>query len=400
MPEDTSFPAFSLPPYELGKIANSVKIHREQGNEVIDLSNIRPNLPISNIAIDLLVESCLRKSNHSYSSSQGILKLRQTAKHWYKKRFEVELYEDEEIVITLGSKEGISHLLLAIAGVGDTILVPTPAYPILSAATAISGAGFIGVPLEEGNYNLDEKSNFFEKLNNIYNKTWPKPKALLINFPNNPTNTIATKCFYEKLVAFAKKNNVLVINDFAYGDLVFDKPGISLLSVKGAKDCCVETYSLSKGLGLAGWRIGFTVGNSNAIRALKKIKSYIDFGAFQAVQIAVSKFLSEHYDTAIESIENNKSIYQTRLELISNSLKSNNFEVAPVNSAVFSWAKLPKDFKGNSSEFANELLQKQNIAICPGSGFDKNSSSYIRVAAIADEPQIRLAMEKIKCLIS
>ena len=190
MQTDINFPAFDLPPYELGKIANSVKLLREQGREIIDLSNIRPNLAISNIAIDLLVEACLRKNNHSYSSSQGILKLRETAKDWYKKRFDVELCEEEEVVITLGSKEGISHLLLAIVGEGDTILVPTPTYPILSAATAISGAGFIGVPLvdlAENDYILDSKSIFFENLNNIYNQTWPKPKAVSYTHLTLPT---------------------------------------------------------------------------------------------------------------------------------------------------------------------------------------------------------------------
>lgn len=397
-----NFPAFSLPPYPLGSIANAVKDLREKGEDIIDLSQINPSLGVPNIAVDKLVEACLRPNNHSYSSSQGISRLRQAASFWYQKRFGVEVCADNEVVITLGSKEGISHLLLALVGAGDTILVPTPSYPILSAATVIAGAGFVGVPLDldqlsSNNYVLDQNSNFFENIEAIYKRTWPRPKVLLLNFPHNPTSAIASYGFYERLVTLSKKLNLLVINDFAYGDLVYDEQAVSILSIPGASENCIECYSLSKGLGLAGWRVGFCVGNTTMVSALKKIKSYLDFGAFQAIQVAVSRYILENYQDACATIEHNKSIYTNRLMVLNQGLANMGWEVSPVKSSVFVWAKMPKNSKySGSEEFAQVLLSEGKVAVCPGEGFDPVARDYVRFAAMSDEPRLRDALERIQ----
>jgi alanine-synthesizing transaminase len=397
-----NFPAFSLPPYPLGSIASAVKDLREKGEDIIDLSQINPNLGVPNIAVDKLVEACLRPSNHSYSSSQGISRLRQAASFWYKKRFSIEVCPEQEVVITLGSKEGISHLLLALVGAGDTILVPTPSYPILSAATVIAGAGFVGVPIDleelaNNNYILDKSSSFFENIEAIYKRTWPRPKVLLINFPHNPTSAIADYSFYERLVHLSKELNLLVINDFAYGDLVYGEQAVSLLSVPGAIDNCIECYSLSKGLGLAGWRIGFCVGNSTMVSALKKIKSYLDFGAFQALQVAVSKYILEHYEDAAVTIENSKSIYANRLMVLNQGLQNLGWNVSSIKSSVFVWAKMPENSKYSGSEqFAQVLLSEGRVAVCPGEGFDPTARRYVRFAAMSDEPRLRNAIQRIQ----
>lgn len=401
---NASFPAFSLPPYPLGQIASAVKEARERGEDIIDLSQINPNLGIPNSAIDMLVEACLRQNNHSYSSSQGITRLRQAACFWYQKRFGVEVCPEQEVVITLGSKEGISHLLLALVGAGDTILVPTPSYPIHSAATVIAGAGFVGIPLdlEElalNNYKLNSESKFFDALEAIYQRTWPRPKVLLLNFPHNPTSTVVDESFFIRLIDIASRLNLYLINDFAYGDLVYQGKAVSLLSVPGAKERSIECYSLSKGLGLAGWRVGFCVGNPEMVAALKKIKSYIDFGAFQAIQVAVSKFILENYKEAASTIEHNSSVYLNRLNEITQGLSQLGWQASEPVSGVFLWAKMPNNLDFVDSEtYAKQLLAEGKVAICPGSGFDPSAKMYARFAAMVDEPRIRLAMDRIRKL--
>jgi len=391
------FPANTLPPYPLGKLTQSVRLAREQGRDVIDFSHVNPSLGAPSFAIDALVESSLKNYNHSYSSSQGISSLREAGSQWYKTRFGVEVCPKKELVVTFGAKEAIAHLLLATVGARDTVIVPTPSYPIHTAAVYIAGAGFIGVPLPKGKGVLSSNSSFFDELEAVFNRTWPRPSSFILSFPHNPTTALVTECFFKRIIDFAKKNSVYVVHDFAYADICFDSyKAPSILSIPGAFEVAVETYSLSKGLNLAGWRVGFCVGNPELISALKRIKSYLDFGIFQPIQIAATKILTEHQKEVLTELEQVQSTYHARQSALAIGLADLGWEFEMPKSTLFLWAKLPKAFLEKGAEvYTKELLEACDVAACPGSGFDIHSDEYVRFALMENETRTRTALKRI-----
>lgn len=398
----------SLPPYYLGSIARKVNELRVQGKEVIDLSQINPDLPPPQKAIDLLIQSSLQLHNHKYSSSIGISSLRSAIANYYNVRFNVEVDSDSEIVLTSGTKEGLFHLLLSTLAPGDTVLVPVPSYPLHTSSVCLADGSFIGIPLWKTfedmiTYNSCITSSydfFFEELEKNYSRTWPRPKILLLSFPHNPTTTIASICFFERLIEFARLNNILIVNDFAHGDLYHEKNEcVSLLSVKGASDTSVELYSLSKGYSLPGWRIGALVGNSTYVQALKKIKSYIDFGIFQPIQIAASKLLLDEckneYSASIAS--ENASSYSSRKDIIIDGLNRLGWTVAKSKASPFIWASLPKKFDNFSSEqFCEKLLIETLIASSPGKGFLETDDTLVRFSLGQSESMLNEAIFRIE----
>ncbi len=392
-----------LPIIALNEIAQAVNKARSEGRDIIDFSQLNPNIPPPSQAVEKLVQSSLQPTNHRYSSSQGISKLRETFCNWYANRFEVELNFDTEVVVTLGTKQGISHLLFGALSTGDTVLLPTPAYPIHQASVILAGAKLVDVPLasteEEDSVwknatALTEKSeSFFKRLERAYQQSSPKPKLMIISFPHNPTTTVVTLGFLERLVAFAKDYRIYLIHDFAYADLAFDGfKTPSLLQVAGAKEISVEFYSLSKGLCLAGWRIGVCAGNPELVAVLKKVKSFLDYGPFQPLQIGAIKALESYQSIISETVE----IYKSRRDVLVSGLKNLSWQIEPPKGSLFVWAKIPQTFPlQNAKEFAAFLLQ-HNVAVCPGDGFGAEYSKYIRFSLVVPENRIRQAIANIE----
>ncbi len=398
----------SLPAYSLGTIASRVHELRSQGRDVIDLSQINPDLAPPQQAIDALIQSSLLPHNHRYSSSIGISILRKAFSSYYRSRFSVDLNPDLEIVLTSGTKEGLSHLLLGSVSPGDTALVPVPSYPLHTASVCLADASFIGVPLWKSYADMSAHNSiitseydfFFLELESRYTQTWPRPKLLIISFPHNPTTTIASKCFYERLLEFARKYQVFIINDFAHGDLYFDQSRcVSLLSVEGAKDHSVELYSLSKGFSLPGWRIGCAAGSSEYIAALKKVKSYIDFGTFQPLQIAASKLLEEETRAEFSEgiIYENCLIYNSRKEVLREGLERLGWSVPAIHASPFVWAELPLKFHHMSAEkFCENLLSETLVATSPGTGFHEISRNLLRFSLAQDDSRLHEAICRIE----
>ena len=399
----------NLPKYALGDVAKKVHEIRLSGKDIIDLSQLNPSLPPPQIALDVLVQASLKPSNHRYSSSSGINTLRESISKYYQWKFNAEVNPHSELVVTSGTKEGIFHLLMSMTNPGESILVPVPAYPVHTAAAALVGVSFIGVPLWENYDQLiscdgvlsSDSDYFFEGLSSRFSQTWPRPKVILTSFPHNPTTTIVTKCFYERLVDFSVKNNCIIINDFAHGDIYYDNQDIvSLLSIPNANKVSVELYSLSKGFSLAGWRVGAALGNSELISSLKSLKSYTDFGIFQPIQIAAAKLL-EHEIQADSYIKDAVSIYKYRRELIVDSLKDLGLKVLKPKATPFVWASLPQNSKFKSGvEFCTEVLESKNVAFFPGSGFDSSQTSTLRISLTENESRLRDAMSRLTSILS
>jgi len=399
----------SLPPYPLGEVAHRVHTLRSIGHDVIDCSQLNPNLPPPQVALDKLVQASLLPHNHRYSSSGGISALRQAFAQYYDKMFNVKLNADSEVVVTAGTKEGIAHLLLGILAPGDTVLVTVPAYPVHTAAVCLAGAGFVGVPLW-GSYDAMKESDsilssssdyFFSRLKNRYFQTWPRPRLLLTSFPHNPTTTIVTQCFYERLLEFAIEHSVFLINDFAHGDLYFsEERKTSLLSIEGALDYCIEFYSLSKGFSLPGWRIGVAVGNPTLLSALKAVKSYVDFGTFQPLQIA-SAALLEFEVASKESghgvISEYREIYHSRRDIVSTRLEALGWDVFSSHATPFIWARLPEKFQEiGSASYCTNLLEHEYVACSPGSGFDNEQFECVRFSLLENESRLREMLKRIE----
>ncbi len=394
-----------LPPYPLGEIATAVRDARLEGRDVIDLSQVNPAFEPPAAAVDKLVQCSLQAHNHRYSASQGITRLRTAGCSWYQRRFGVELDPEREVVVTLGTKEGMAHLLLSVVSPGDTVLVPTPSYPIHTAAVFLAGASFVGVPLydsfataEEQGYRLTSASDdFFTRLQHRHDKCWPRPKVLILSFPHNPTTSTVTEDFFERLVAFCKKNQVYVVHDFAYADLTFEAGAApSILSVPGAKDVAVEAYSLSKGFSLAGWRVALFVGNPQLVEALKRIKGYIDTGAFQPLQIAAATLLERPEKELVEYLGEITSRYSARRDVLVEGLSAANWTVSKPRGSVFVWAGLPQELRSEGSlAVGHRLLRDANVAACPGIGFDADADNYIRFALVEPEHRLRQAVRAI-----
>ena len=376
-----------LPPYVLG-IVNELKHEaRRRGEDIIDFGLGNPDMPTPKHIVDKLIEAAQKESNHRYSLSRGIYKLRLAITDWYKRNHDVDLDPDSEAIATIGSKEGIAHLAMAITSPGDSVLVPTPTYPIHTYAFILANADVIHVP-------LGPDIDFFEALLDAFKSNWPRPKAMVINFPHNPTTQVVDIDFFEKVVDFAKEHDLIVIHDFAYGDIVFDGyRAPSFLQVPGAKDVGIEFFSLSKSYNMPGWRVGFAVGNSEIIHALARIKSYQDYGMFQPIQIAATVALNGPRDC----VEEIRDTYQRRRDVLCESLNRIGWKVTPPRATMMVWAEIPDRFKKMGSlEFCKLLLDQAKVAVAPGIGFGEGGDHFVRFSLVENEHRIRQAARGIR----
>ena len=370
-------------------IVNGLKMEaRKRGEDIIDLGMGNPDMPAPKHVIDKLCEAANNPKNHRYSASKGITQLRMAVCEWYKRRFDVDLDPESETVVTIGSKEGLSHLALATIQPGDVVMTPAPAYPIHPYSVIIAGGEVISIPIGPG-------IDFFAEMEKAFKKTWPRPKMLIMNFPHNPTTMVVEGLeFFKKVVDFAKENNIIVINDFAYADLVFDDyKAPSFLQVPGAKDVGVEFFSLTKSYSMAGWRVGFCVGNKDVVGALIKIKSYLDYGMFQPIQIASIVALRGPQDC----VEEFRKIYESRRNVLIKGLNQAGWIIEPPKATMFVWAKIPEQFrKMGSLEFAKLLIKDAGVAVAPGIGFGEGGDEHVRFALVENEHRIKQATKGIK----
>lgn len=376
-----------LPPYVFA-IVNQLKMDaRRRGEDIIDLGMGNPDMPTPQHIIDKLIEAAQNPKNHRYSASKGITHLRLAICEWYKRRFDVDLDHESEAVVTIGSKEGLSHLAYAMIEPGDLILTPAPAYPIHPYSFILAGGDVRSIP-------IGKDTDFFKSMEDAFRTAWPRPKALLINFPHNPTTACTDLEFFQRVVDFAKENNIIVLHDFAYADLAFDgyKPP-SFLQAKGAKDVGVEFFSLTKSYSMAGWRVGFCVGNKDIVGALIKIKSYLDYGMFQPIQIASIIALRGPQDCVQEIAR----IYESRRNVLIKGLKNAGWIIEPPKATMFVWAEIPEPFKKlGSLEFAKYLIKEAGVAVSPGIGFGESGEGFVRFALVENEHRIRQATRGIK----
>ena len=377
----------NFPEYLFNEINQKKVSARHSGKDIIDLVYGNPDLPTHNKVVEKLIEAAQVKKNHKYSVSKGIHGLRQAMANKYYENYQVALDPNLNVVNTIGSKEGLTHLLMSVIDPGDKVVVQDPSYPIHHFAPLIAKAETIKI-------NCLNTSSFLEKLNQVLKST--KIKVLLVSFPHNPTTLTVDQSFYDTLVELASRYNFLIVNDFAYSDIYFDdnKPP-SLLSSDKNLEYSVELYSLTKGYSMAGWRVGFAVGNKDAISSVTKLKSYIDYGTFQPIQIASTVALNELNEYPFEL----SSTYQERRDLVVSHLQELDFTVQDSDATMFVWAKLPDKFKDDSLKFSLNLLEKSNVAISPGVGFGKYGENYIRIALVENKQRIRQAMKNIKVAI-
>ena len=377
----------NFPEYLFNEINQKKISARHSGKDIIDLGYGNPDLPTHDKVVEKLIETAKIKKNHKYSVSKGIYGLREAISRKYENNYQVNLDPNFNVVNTIGSKEGLTHLLMSVLNPGDKVVVQDPSYPIHHFAPLIARAETIKI-------NCLNESDFLTELVQTLKKT--KIKLLLISFPHNPTTLTVDQVFYDNLIELAEKYNFLIVNDFAYSDIYFDgnKPP-SLLSSDKSLSHSVELYSLTKGFSMAGWRVGFAVGNKDAISSVTKLKSYIDYGTFQPIQIASTVALNELEEYPFEL----SSVYKERRELIVENLEDLNFSVQESTATMFVWAKLPEKFRNDSLKFSLELLEKSNVAISPGVGFGKYGEGYIRIALVENKQRIRQAMKNIKAAL-
>ena len=383
-----------LPPYTLGVVVAMMAEARKKGEDVINLGMGNPDLPTPPHIVNKLVEAAEKGKNHRYSVSRGIPKLRVAICNWYQRKYGVSLDPDSEAIMTIGAKEAISHLMLAVTTPKDVVLTPDPAYPIHTYSVVIAGAQVRGIPIQHG---ADFEESFFDSLEAAVRKK-PRPKFMIVSFPSNPTTQTVELGFFEKLVSFARENEIYVIHDLAYADLVFDGyKAPSILQVKGAKDVAVEIYSLSKGYSMPGWRVCFLCGNRDLVYALTRLKSYLDYGQFAPIQIAATVALDgpQHY------MEEIAEIYRSRRDILCEGLNRIGWEVESPRATMFVWARIPEAYqKMGSLEFSKLVLSKAQVAVSPGVGFGPNGEGYVRFALVENEKRIRQAVNGIKGLLS
>ena len=374
-----------LPPY-IFNIINDLKLKaRKRGEDVIDFGMGNPDQPAPKHIIDKLVEVAQRKDTHRYSLSRGIPRLRQAICNWYQRRFGVTLDFETEAIVTIGSKEGLSHLALSILNQGDKVLVPNPAYPIHPYGCVIAGADIQYI-------RLTQDEGFFDSVLQAIRDSWPKPKLLILNFPNNPTTLCADIAFFEQVIALAVEHDILVVNDIAYADIVFDGyQSPSILQVPDARKVAVEFYSLSKTYNMPGWRVGFMCGNSDLVFALSRIKSYIDYGVFLPIQVAAVAAL----EGPQECVEENRRLYKKRRDVLCDGLAKLGWSFPKPCATMFVWAPLP-DKRFNSLEFSKYLMENANVAVSPGIAFGEHGEGYVRFSLIENEQRIRQALRNIK----
>lgn len=376
-----------LPPYVFA-IANALKMEaRRKGFDIIDLGMGNPDLPTPKHIVEKLCEAAGNPKNHRYSASRGITQLRVAITEWYKRRYDVELDPETEVVITIGAKEGLSHLAYATLGPGDVVMTPTPAYPIHPYSAILAGAEVRYIPACKGH-------DFFEEMEKAFKSLWPKPKMLIINFPHNPTTECIEMDFFRRVVDFAKENDIMVVHDFAYADLCFDSyRAPSFLQAPGAKDVGVEFFSLTKSYSMAGWRVGFCCGNRELVGALTKIKSYLDYGMFQPIQIASIIALRGPQ----ECVDEIRGTYQSRRDALIKGLHQAGWNIEPPRATMFVWAEVPEPFKkAGSLEFSKFLIREAGVAVSPGIGFGDGGDSFVRFALVENEHRIRQATRGIK----
>jgi alanine-synthesizing transaminase len=379
-----------LPPYVFNIVNELKKEARAKGEDIIDFGMGNPDLPTPPHIVEKLVEATQNPRNHRYSASRGIPKLRTAITDWYQRNYQVELDPETEAIVTIGAKEGIAHLALALLEPGDLVLVPNPSYPIHPFSAIIAGANVCSA-------RLDLEADFFDCLLESFHRSWPLPKLLVLSFPHNPTTAVVEKDFFEKVVALAQEHNLIVVHDFAYADLVFDGyRAPSFLQIPGAKEVGVEFYTLSKSYNMPGWRVGFAVGNPQVIAALARIKSYLDYGVFQPIQIASIIALNGPQDCVKQIV----STYQVRRDCLVDGLNRVGWKIAKPKGTMFVWAKIPDLYLSMGSlEFSKFLLQEAKVAVSPGIGFGQYGDQHVRFALVENEDRTRQAIRSIRRIL-
>lgn len=376
-----------LPPYVIAEVNAMRAAARARGEDIIDLGMGNPDLPPPPHVIEKLAEVARDPKAHGYSASKGIPGLRRAQANYYGRRFGVDLCPESEVVVTLGSKEGLANLAQAITAPGDVVLAPNPSYPIHTFGFIIAGATIRSVPTTP-----DER--YFESLERAVRFTVPKPSVLIVNYPSNPTAEVVDLAFYERLVAFAREHNIWVLSDLAYSELYYDgKPTPSILQVPGAKDVAVEFTSMSKTYSMAGWRIGFAVGNTTLIGALTRVKSYLDYGAFTPIQAAAVAALNGPQDI----VEQNRELYRKRRDVLVESFGKAGWDIPSPNASMFAWAPLPPALAHlGSLEFSKQLLTNAGVAVAAGVGYGEEGEGHVRIAMVENEQRLRQAARNVK----
>ncbi len=378
-----------LPPYVF-TIVNDLRAKaRARGEDIIDLGMGNPDQPTPKHIVDKLIEAARNSRNHRYSASKGIARLRKAITAWYRDRYGVQLDAETEAIATIGAKEGLAHLALAVLQPGDGVLVPNPTYPIHSYSVVIADGDLRSVPLIPGD-------DFFSRLEEAAKLAWPKARLLIVSFPHNPTTMCVDRTFFEKVVAFAQEHRLMVVHDFAYADFAFDgfRPP-SFLEVAGAKEVGVELFSTSKSYNMPGWRLGFVCGNARMIHALARIKSYLDYGVFQPIQIAGIIALEGDQKCVAEIVE----LHRRRRNVLVDGLNKLGWSVPTPKGTMFVWAPIPDAFRAMGSlEFAKMLIQECKVAVSPGIGFGEYGEGYVRFALVENEQRIKQALRGIKSL--
>jgi len=377
-----------LPPYVFEQVNRLKANARAQGADIIDLGMGNPDLPTSSAIVQKLCEAVQDPRTHRYSASKGIVGLRRAQANYYARRFGVKLDPDTQIVATLGSKEGFANMAQAITAPGDVILCPDPTYPIHSFGFIMSGGVIRSMPAEPGDA-------FMRALERAVRHSIPKPLAIVLNYPSNPTSYLADLDFYAEVVKFAKRHELILLSDLAYAEIYFDgNPPPSVLQVPGAVDVCVEFTSMSKTFSMPGWRMGFAVGNERLIGALTRVKSYLDYGAFTPIQVAATAALNS--DGA--EIEEVRTIYKKRRDVM---VESFSLDVPPPPASMFAWAPIPERYRAfGSLEFAKLLIERADLAVAPGVGFGENGDDYVRIALVENEHRLRQAARNLKRFFS
>lgn len=376
-----------LPPYVFN-ITNELKMAaRHRGEDIIDLSMGNPDGDTPKHIVDKMIEVAQRPGTHGYSASRGIPRLRKAISDWYKRRWDVDIDPDKEAIVTIGSKEGIAHLMLATCDRGDTVLVPNPSYPIHIYGSIIAGADVRSVRMGPG-------IDFFSEFERAVTETTPKPKLMILGFPSNPTAQCVDLDFFEKLVALAKKHGVYIVHDLAYADIVYDGfKAPSIMQVPGAKDVAVEFFTMSKSYNMAGWRIGFMVGNRDLVGALTRIKSYHDYGTFTPIQVGAIEALNGPQ----ECVEEVRKEYEHRRDVMVKGLHDLGWMVEKPKASMYIWAELPEFYKSMGSvEFSKRLLEKAKVAVSPGIGFGEYGEGFVRIALIENADRTRQALRGIR----
>ena len=379
-----------LPPYVFNIVNDLKREARARGEDIIDFGMGNPDQPTPQHIVDKLTEAAQREDTHRYSVSKGVPRLRLAISDWYKRRYDVDLNPENEAIVTIGSKEGLAHLMLATLGQGDVVLVPTPAYPIHPYGVVIAGADVRHVRLVPG-------VDFFDELERAIKDSWPRPKMMLLNFPANPTTQCVELEFFERVVEVAREYGLWIVHDLAYADLVFDGyKAPSILQVKGAKDVAVESFTLSKSYNMPGWRIGFMCGNPELVGALTRIKSYLDYGMFTPVQIAGIAALNGPQECVGEICET----YRRRRDVLCDGLNSMGWQVEKPKATMFLWAPIPEQYRQlGSLEFSKKLLAEAKVAASPGIGFGEYGDDHVRFGLIENEHRTRQALRGIRRML-